>query len=80
MIDKENQVGNDDMKPNLLKEGNIRTKKSQEINLFIINQVFEKEAFLNNDYYRQFNLRFRGIKLELRSIDEKFDDIGNSLE
>jgi hypothetical protein len=79
MIDKENQVGNDDMKPNLLKEGNIRTKKSQEINLFIINQVFEKEAFLNNDYYRQFNLRFRGIKLELRSIDEKFDDIGNYL-
>jgi len=79
MIDKENQVGNDDMKPNLLEEGNIRTKKSQEINLFIINQVFEKEAFLNNDYYRQFNLRFRGIKLELRSIDEKFDDIGNYL-
>jgi hypothetical protein len=47
----------------------------------IVKQVFEREAYLNHDYYREFNLRFNPCRriTPMKTIEEKFDDISSYL-
>ena len=50
------------------------------MNYHLIQQVFMRNAFLNRDYFEEFELKYNQIyKKQLKTIDTKFDDISNSL-
>ena len=76
-IDKE-KIDNDDQ---TIVQSYTEEKRYDEICHDIIKQVFEREAYLNDEYYREFNLRFDPCRWSkpLKTIEEKFDDISSYL-
>jgi len=76
-IDKD-KIDNDDQ---TIVQSYTEEKRYDEICHDIIKQVFEREAYLNDEYYREFNLRFDPCRWSkpLKTIEEKFDDISSYL-
>jgi hypothetical protein len=60
---------------------NTNSKEEDKICDDIVKQVFEREAYLNHEYYREFISRFNPCTriTPMKTIEEKFDDISSYL-
>jgi hypothetical protein len=83
---EENQIDNHQLNTNKNEEENssdtdIPNLLPPWLNWDIITQVFERSAFLNDDYHAEQHLKFYpNAKMTLlKSIDDKFEDISNYL-